>query len=146
MDRGALDHALEGGGGHGFRPFNIGHKGRQIIVNEILKRLAQIIEADRTGAHDSRGFRLVDQRQKKMLQCRQFVTARIGERERRVDCLFKRSENDGTCVPLPGGARTPGPEPPWPHTFKAWWNSGSFKGKRYICMRGVLVLQNVIVS
>jgi hypothetical protein len=35
VDRGALDHALEGGGRHGLGAFDIGDEGRQIIVDEI---------------------------------------------------------------------------------------------------------------
>ncbi len=90
MDRGALDHALEGGGRHGFGPFDIGHKGRQIIVDEVDQRLLEGIEIDRAGAHDLGGVGFVDQRQKQMLQRGKFMFARIRERECSVDRLFQR--------------------------------------------------------
>ena len=35
MDRGALDHALEGSCWHGLRPFDIGDEGGKIVIDEV---------------------------------------------------------------------------------------------------------------
>ena len=35
VDRGALDDALEGGGGHGLRPLHVRHEGGEVVVDEV---------------------------------------------------------------------------------------------------------------
>ncbi len=46
-------------------------------------------QIDGAGLHHLGGVGFVDQRQQQMLQRRQFVTARIGQRQRRVDGLLE---------------------------------------------------------
>ena len=36
MDRGALDHALERGGGNSLGSFDVGDQGREVIVDELF--------------------------------------------------------------------------------------------------------------
>ncbi len=89
MDRGALDHALEGGGRHRFGAVDVGHQIGQIIVDEFDQRVAQLVGIDRTGLHHAGRVGFVDQRQKQMLQRCEFMLACVGQRQRRVDCLFE---------------------------------------------------------
>ena len=51
MDGRALDDALEGSGGNRFRPFDIGDQCREVVVDELDKRLAQLVQINRTGLH-----------------------------------------------------------------------------------------------
>jgi hypothetical protein len=60
MDRGALDHALEGGGWNRFGPFDIGDEGGEIVFDEFLQCAAQFFEIDGAGAHHLGGVRFID--------------------------------------------------------------------------------------
>ena len=88
MDRGALDHPLEGRGRHRLRALDICLKRGQFFINEGDKRLAQANNVYATGAHDFGRVRLVQQRQQKMFQCCQFMLARIRLRQSRMDGLL----------------------------------------------------------
>ncbi len=90
MDRGALDYPLEGRRRHRLGAVYIGDQRRQIVVDELHQRLAQFLDIDGAGAHHLGRFRLVHEREQEMLQRREFMPARIGERQRGVDCLFER--------------------------------------------------------
>ncbi len=89
MDGGALDHPLEGGGRHGFRALDIGDEVRQIFVDEFHQRGAQFLGVDGTGLHDTGGVGLVHQCQQQVFEGREFVAARVGQRQRRMDCLLQ---------------------------------------------------------
>ena len=90
MDRRALDHALEGGRGHGFRSFDIGDQRRQKIKKKNNEILAQLGQVDIAGAHDADCIGFFGQRQQQMFQRRQFMAAFICKRERGMDGLFQR--------------------------------------------------------
>ena len=90
MDRGALDHPLEGRRRHRFGAFDIGDQGREVIVDEFLQRAAQFGQIDLAGPHHFGRVRFIEQRQKQMFQRCKFVTAGVGQRQRRVDRLFER--------------------------------------------------------
>ncbi len=90
MDRGALDHALESGGRNGLRPLDVGDEGRQVVIDEIDQRLAQLVEIDGAGLHDAGRVGFVDQRQQEVFQRGEFVTAGIGKRQCAVDGLLER--------------------------------------------------------
>eukprot|EP00043_Microstomoeca_roanoka_P023687 m.259125 g.259125 ORF g.259125 m.259125 type:complete len:631 (-) comp34017_c0_seq1:207-2099(-) len=89
MDRRALDHALEGGGGHRFGAFDIGDQRGKVVIDEIVERLAQLVDIDVTGLHDAGGFGFVDQREQQMLERGKLVPAGIGQGQRAVDRLFE---------------------------------------------------------
>ena len=89
MDRGALDHPLERGGGNGLGTFDIGFQCGQVIIDKGHQRFAQRLDIDRTRKHDLAGLGLVQQRQKQMLQRCQFMAARIRVGQRRMDGLLK---------------------------------------------------------
>jgi hypothetical protein len=89
MDRGALDHALEGGGGHSLGPFDIGHKGGQIVVDEIDKGLFQRVQIDGARFHDAGGVRFVDEGQQEMFQRGEFMATGIRKGQGAVDGLFE---------------------------------------------------------
>ena len=89
MDRRTLDHALKGCRWHGFGPFDISDQSGQVIVDEIFQILAQVVQIDRTGAHDARSVRFINQGQQQMFQRGQFVLAFVGQRQRTVDLLLE---------------------------------------------------------
>ncbi len=89
MDRGALDHALEGGGGHGFRAFDGRDQRRKIVVDEVDEGLAQLLDVDRAGAHHLDRVRFVEKGEQEMFQRGEFVPVRVGEGQRSMDCLFE---------------------------------------------------------
>jgi hypothetical protein len=89
MDRGALDHALEGRRRHRLGALDIGDQRRQVVVDEIGQGLAQFVQVDRAGPHHARGVRLVDQGKQQVLQRGQFVAAGVGKRQRAVDGLLE---------------------------------------------------------
>ena len=88
VDRGALDHTLEGSGGHGFGPVDFGDQSRQIVVDIFFEVFAQLIEIDRARFHDACGVGFIDQGQQKMFECSEFVATRIGQSQRRMDGLL----------------------------------------------------------
>jgi hypothetical protein len=105
MDRGALDHALEGGGRHGLGPLDIGDEVARIVVDEFHQRLAQRVQIDVAGAHHLGGVGFVDQRQQQMLQRREFVAARVGQRQRTVNGLLESGRKRWhTCAPALSGS------------------------------------------
>ena len=89
MDRRALDHALEGSGRNRLRAFDIGNKRREIVVDEIDEGLAQSVQIDTAGTHDLRRFRFVDQCQQQVFKRCELVTARIGQSQGAMNCLFE---------------------------------------------------------
>jgi hypothetical protein len=89
MDRGALDHALERGGGHGFGAVDVGDEGRQIVLDEFFEAVAQLVQIDRTGPHHAGGVRFIDQGKQQMLQRGKLVTTRVCQGQGRMDGLLK---------------------------------------------------------
>jgi len=89
MDRGTLDHALEGSGGHGFGPFDISDEGGEVVIDEFDKGFAQRVKVDRAGLHHTGGIGFIDQGQQQMFQRRQFVAAGICQRECAMDGCLK---------------------------------------------------------
>ena len=89
VDRGALDDALEGGGGHRLAALDVGHEVGQVLVDEIDERGAQLFGINGAGLHHPRGVRFVDQRQQQMLQRCKFVAARVGQGQRGMNGLLK---------------------------------------------------------
>ena len=88
MDHGALDHALEAGGGLGILAA-VGDQVFQFGFEIGDQAAAQLVEVDIAGAHHRGGVLVVDQRQQQMLERRIFVVALIGERQRPVERLFE---------------------------------------------------------
>ena len=94
MDDGALDDALEAGGGLGI----LGAIGDQIVQFgfEISdKAAAQLLQVDIAGPHHRRRILIFDQRQQQMLKRRVFVVTLIGERERTMERLFETARERG---------------------------------------------------
>lgn len=89
MDRGALDHALERGGGHRFGAFDIGDQCRKIVINERIQGFAQIADVDIAGLQDARGFGLIHQGEQQVFQRGKFVLTRVGKGQGAVDRLFE---------------------------------------------------------
>ena len=89
VDRGALDHALERGGRHRFGAVHVGDEVGKIVLDEFNEGLAEVFGIHRTGLHHLGRVRFVDQRQQQVLQRREFVTSRVRECKRGVDCLFQ---------------------------------------------------------
>ncbi len=88
MDHRALDDALEAGGRLGVLVV----AGDQIVelgIDVGEDRVLQLVEVDVAGAHDGRGFRVVDQREQQVLERRVFVVTLVGESERLMKRLFQ---------------------------------------------------------
>ncbi len=102
---------------------------REVVVDEIVERLAELIEIDRTGLHHLRGIRLVDQRQKQMFQRREFMPARIGYRQRRMDRILERLGKRWHAHKLlsQGSEGAEGPSRPWPHSVRVRLDFRTFK-------------------
>ena len=75
--------------GHGLGALDVGHQGREVVVDEVLERLAQLAEVDRAGAHDAGGVGLVDEGEEEVLEGRELVAAGVGDGQRRVDRLLE---------------------------------------------------------
>ncbi len=67
MQHGALNHALESGGGLGFLAI-LDHQGDQFLVDIFLYRAAQRVGIDVAGLHHLAGIGVVHQSQQQMLQ------------------------------------------------------------------------------
>lgn len=130
MDRRALDHALEGGRGHGFRAVHIRDQRRQVVVDEIVEVLAQLVQIDIAGAHDAHRIGLVQQGEQQVFKGRKLVPAFIGKRERCVDGLFQRGCKRrhlrllSVCPAVWTGRPTC---TDCHHHIKDWWISPRFK-------------------
>ena len=88
MDDGALDDALEAGGGLGILARAGGQIG-QLGVDVFDQAAAQHVEIDVAGAHHRSGVLIVDQRQQQMLQRGVFLMALAGQRQRLMEGLLK---------------------------------------------------------
>ena len=88
MDHGALDHALEAGGGLGIL-LAVGDQVFQLRLDIGDEVAAQLVEIDIAGAHDGGGVLIVDQRQQQVLERCVFVVALIGERQGPVKRLLE---------------------------------------------------------
>ncbi len=111
VNRRALDHALESGGGDGFAAFDIGHQRRQVVVDEVGQGLAKVFQIDGAGLHHAGCVGFFDQGQQKMLQRGEFMTARVGQGQSAVDCLFKRGRKRWHfSAPVLQVSRAPGPD------------------------------------
>ncbi len=89
MNRGALDHALEGSGRHRLGTFDIGDQRREIILDEVDQQLAQFFQIDVAGPHDLDRLGFLGQRQQQMFQRCKFVAMFIGQREGLMNGLFQ---------------------------------------------------------
>ena len=89
MDRGALDHPLEGGGGNGLGSLHVGDEGGQVIFDEIDQQLAQFVQIDIAGAHHLDRIRFLGQGQQQMFQRRKLVSMFVRQRKRLVNGLFQ---------------------------------------------------------
>ena len=88
VDRGALHHALEAGGGLRIaRP--VGGQPGKVLVEELGQIAAQLVEIDAAGAQHRGGVGVVGQAEQQMLQRRIFVTALAGERQGAMQRLFE---------------------------------------------------------
>ena len=90
MDGGALDDALERRCRHGFGAVDIGYQVGQVFFDEFQQGLAQVLDIHGTGLHHAGRVRFIDQGQQQMLQRCEFMAARIGQSQGRVNSLFKR--------------------------------------------------------
>ncbi len=88
MDDGALDDALEAGGGLGILARAGGQIG-QLAVDVLDQAAAQHVEIDVAGAHHRRGVLIVDQGEEQMLQRGVFLMALAGQRQRLMKGLLK---------------------------------------------------------
>ena len=99
---GAMDHALEAGGGLGVA-MRVEHERGQLVVEIAGELVAQQIEIDVAGAHDRRRVTVVDQRQEQMLERRVFVAALVGVLQSAPESLLEtgreRSHLDPTLSP-----------------------------------------------
>ena len=87
VDGGALDHALESGGGLRV-PRAFGGQAGQVLVQELAQLGPQLVEVDPTGAQHGRGVGVVGQAEQQVLQRGIFVAALAGDRQGAVQRLF----------------------------------------------------------
>ena len=131
MDRGALDHPLEGGGGNGLGSLHVGDEGRQVIFDEIDQQLAQFVQIDIAGAHHLDRVRFLGQGQKKMFERGKLVSMFVRQRKRLVNGLFQggRETWHGRLLSVDwryGHILRP-TCPDCHDTVKIWWISVSIK-------------------
>ena len=88
MQHGALDHALEAGGGLGVLAI-LDDQCQQFLVDIMLQRQAQRLGIDIAGLHHLGGVGIVHQRQQQMLERRIFVMAVARELDGAVQRLFQ---------------------------------------------------------
>ncbi len=88
QDHGALDDALEPGGGLGIL---VAFADQVLELGlEIGGQAApQLVEIHVAGAHDGSCILVVEQRQQQVLQCGVFVVPLVGQRQRAVQGLFE---------------------------------------------------------
>ena len=88
MHDGAMDHALEAGGG-----LRLGRaldeQGGQLVVEILGDARPQLVEVDRAGLHHRRGIAIVQQRQEQVLQRCVLVMTLVGVFERAVQGGFE---------------------------------------------------------
>ncbi len=102
MNDGALDNALEAGGGLRVLA-GIGNQVGEIVVDIVLEAAAQRADIDIAGAHHRGSVLVVGERQQQMFQRGVFVMPLIGDRQRPVQGLL---ETAGECrhaalIPFP---------------------------------------------
>ena len=88
MDRRALQHALEAGGGLGLAAV-VGDQIAELAVDVVDEVAAQALDIDTAGPHHRDGIRILGQRQQEMLERREFMPALIGIGERPVQRLLE---------------------------------------------------------
>ena len=88
MDRGALEHALEAGGGLGFAAM-VGDQVAELAVDVIRQIAAQPLDIQVAGPHDRDRVRILGQRQQQMLEGGKIMPAFIGVTERPVQRLLE---------------------------------------------------------
>ncbi len=94
MDDGALDHALEPGGGLGI----LGPVGDQVLQFGFEigdEAAAQLVEVDIARPHHRGRILVLDQRQQEMLERRIFMVPLVGERQRAMERLFEAARKTG---------------------------------------------------
>ena len=89
VDHGALDDALETGGGLGLVVARVGREIGELVVDVVEQALLQRLEIDRARAHHGGGVAVVEQREQQMLQRGVFMPAFVCGSERPVQRLFQ---------------------------------------------------------
>ena len=88
VNDGALDHALEAGGG-----FGVGHargaQAGQLVIDELGQVLAQLVQIDAAGAQDGDGVLVLGQGQQKVLERGELVAVLGGQRQGPMERLFQ---------------------------------------------------------
>ena len=87
VDRRALHHALERGGGLRLGGA-VGGQAGQVLVEELGQVGAQLVQVDAAGAQHGGGVAVVGECEQQVLERRIFVASVAGERERTVECLL----------------------------------------------------------
>ena len=89
VNGGALDDALEAGGGLGLLAV-LDDEALQIVVDVAHDVLAQQVEIDIAGAHHRGGVGIVDQREQQVFERREFMAMLVGYGEGATQRLFER--------------------------------------------------------
>ena len=89
MDGRALDHALEGRGGHGFGAVDVGDQVGQLFVDEFNKGRPQFVEIDVARLHHAHGVGFVEQGKEEVFERGELVPSFIGERQSCVNGLLE---------------------------------------------------------
>ena len=90
MDRGALDHALEAGGGLGVDRALDGEAG-ELVVEEVHQARAQPLDLDRAGLEHGQRVLVLGQRHQQMLEGGVLVLPGVGQRQRPPQRLLECS-------------------------------------------------------
>ena len=88
MDDGALDHALEAGGGLGIL-VAVAHQVLELALEIGGEAASQLVEIDVARAHHRGGILVVEQGEQQVLERRIFVVALIGERQGAMEGLLE---------------------------------------------------------
>ena len=88
MDGGALDDALEAGGGLRVAGA-VGGEAAEVLVEELAQVLAELVEVDAAGAEDGCGVAVIGEAEEEVFERRVFVAAFAGEGQGAMKRLFK---------------------------------------------------------
>ena len=88
MQHGALDHPLEARGGLGVDRL-LGGQALQLIVDEVLELALEPLHVDAAGLQHGDGVGILQQCEKQVFECREFVPPLDRERQCAVQALFQ---------------------------------------------------------